>query len=320
MNREQLTTLATEFLSTHSFSSYSDIDNRKPFTLKSNVASDRLTTFGTGGEISTLFEFSNSNSLIDFIIFCKNKSVNFRILGNGSNVVIPDVGINDYFVVKYNSNTGYQLDEVSDSLVRVYVDSSYPLMTLSRELTNLGFSGMEFAAGIPGTVGGAIKMNAGAHGSSISNIVDNVEIVSLKGDILKLDNSELEFSYRKSSISQDIVIKACLHLKKEDTEVIKLRRSEALAYRKKTQPLSYPSAGSVFRNPSQEISAGSILEQSGFKGRSKGGVAYSELHANWIIRKERQSLSSDIYYLVNMAKDEILRSYDILLKEEIIFW
>ena len=193
-----------------------------------------------------------------------------------------------------------------------------------------GLSGLEFAAGIPASLGGALVMNAGAHGEELSNIVQSVAVLSTDGKLVLRSASEMKYSYRHSELLPgEVVIGSALRLEPADPEQIRQRRSSCLEYRKKTQPLSMPSAGSAFRNPSRQNSpdgkisqpaAAQLLEEVGLKGYAAGGVSYSTLHSNWLVRTGEQARTSELETLIDLGIRKVRDRFDIELRPEIVIW
>ena len=220
---------------------------------------------------STIDELKESLNIIK-----KNKSKWF-ILGNGSNIILP----------KYYDGVIIKLDNLNKRVINddnIYVESGYMLNKLANELSNKGFTGIEWATGIPGTVGGAIYGNAGAYKSSMSEILVDVTLLDNE-NIITLKNEELEFNYRDSLLKhrKDLIVLSCnIKLEKGNTEEIKKTIEERTLKRIETQPLEYPNCGSVFRNP-EGMAAGKLIDDLGLKGYTEGGAKISEKHANFII-------------------------------------
>lgn len=281
------------------------------------VSGSSLTTFAVGGEIKNFVEIHTVKELISLTQSLRSEGAKYRIIGGGSNLLIDDHGIDDY-VIKLGKEFS-SIEAKSNNLF--FVKAATSLMTLSRKLSEMGFSGLEFAGGIPASLGGAVFMNAGAHGEDMSQILYSVELLTKEGEILSLSRKELNFSYRTSDLPKDsIVLGASISLvtsTKEDTSRL---RTEYLSERKKRQPLTVPSAGSVFRNPMPEKSAGFLIEHCGLKGISEGGAKISELHANWIVNPKREAKSDDVLRLIDRCKKEVQNRYSIELEEEIIYW
>ncbi len=196
-----------------------------------------------------------------------------------------------------------------------------PLMSLSRSLSTEGFSGLEFASGIPASFGGACIMNAGAHGGEMANVLTDVVVMNSFGEIEEIPVKDLKVEYRHLGIvSGDVVIGGKISLVKGDAKIISQKRNDLLAYRKATQPLTLPSSGSVFRNPSKDLAAGKVLEEIGMKGTKEGDVEISQLHANWIVNPKKCGLARDVRKLVSRCQKEVLEKKGINLEPEIKFW
>jgi len=295
---------------------------RDSCAFREGVSARELTTMGIGGHASLVFESQSSMLISKLMQFCGDNQVCLKFIGNGSNLVFPDNGLTNTVLINLPSKLSYQIikDENIDKII-VKVSAGSPLIGLSRDMTNLGYAGLEFAAGIPGSIGGAARMNAGAHGKEFGNLIRSVEILTKTGSLKSLNTRDISFSYRSSSIPNDaLILNVELELNKEDVVLTKARRVEALNYRKLTQPLTMPSSGSVFKNPIGDRSAGKLLEDLGFKAKSVGGVMFSDLHANWIVRTDEKATTSDLRRLVNLAKESVFKEYNISLTEEIIFW
>ncbi|NLT95680.1 MAG: UDP-N-acetylmuramate dehydrogenase, partial [Clostridia bacterium] len=190
--------------------------------------------------------------------------------------------------------------------------------SLSLHAANQGLSGLEFAIGIPGTVGGAIVMNAGAHGSGMADIVTNVTVMDRGGNFFELTNSDLEFSYRSSKLKgkEYIVIEAVFKLKNGNVTEIKSKMDAYLSMRKAKQPWQYPNAGSVFKNPPGD-SAGRLIEAIGAKGWQIGGAQVSQIHANFIINRGGAT-SQDVLALMEKVKEEVKQKFNIVLEPEVL--
>jgi len=209
-------------------------------------------------------------------------------------------------------------------------------MALSRESAKLGLSGLEFAAGIPGSLGGGVKMNCGAHGSSISVVLKKAWVLARGGELRLLDGAQLCFVYRSSAVKPgEIVVAAELLLERREAQEVQAERARCLDRRQKTQPLKYPSAGSVFRNPQdlpprggeQWFSEGSgappawwLIDRVGLRGETRGGVSFSELHPNWLIKTAPQACAADVHFLMDEAARRVRESFGVELIPEIILW
>ena len=270
-----------------------------------------LTTYKVGGKARAVVYPKTLDNLVSLIKLLKNRSIKHIVLGNGSNVLFSDK-IYDGIIIKLD----YFNDMVFDG-VNVRVGAGVSLIKLSREALRKGLAGLEFADGIPGTVGGAVFMNAGAYGEDMSLIVESVKILKDDGEIIELNKDEMEFSYRTSYLQEHlsyVCIEAKLKLRpcdKEELEQMVLERREK---RKLSQPLNYPSAGSVFRNP-KDMYAGKMIEEMGLKGFSIGKAEISEKHANFIINKGNAK-ASDIKAIIDYIKVKAYNKYNVKLRVE----
>lgn len=251
--------------------------------------------------------------LKEVLSILKKYSIKYLILGNGSNVILPPYY--DGIIIKLSN-----FSECNIKGNEVVVGAGYMFNKLSSELSNMEYTGYEWAVGIPGTVGGCIYNNAGAYKMSMSDLLISVTV--LKNDeIIELSCNECNFGYRTSLFKEekDYIILSCkLKLHKGNLNEIKSLISDRTKRRMETQPLNYPSCGSVFRNP-DNIPAGKVIEEVGLKGYSIGGAKVSELHANFIINTG-EATSEEIIKLINVIKDKVKNEtgIDLILEQEII--
>ncbi|RNC29510.1 MAG: UDP-N-acetylenolpyruvoylglucosamine reductase [Candidatus Dichloromethanomonas elyunquensis] len=271
-----------------------------------------LNTWKTGGRAEMVFWPQNMNELTEMVIWSKIQHKPLLFLGHGSNVLLPDKGFPGTVIVTTQLNGARWENE------QVWTEAGYSLMRLAREAAERNCSGLEFACGIPGTVGAAIAINAGAYGKEIGELVRNVKVLTSEGEIKTLDRKEISFRYRKSSLQENnwIILESSLRLTAaEDGTAIKAKMKEFMAKRKETQPLEYPNAGSVFRNP-QGDSAGRLIEQAGWKGKCVGDAQVSEKHANFIVNRGNAK-SENILQLIQDIQADILMKYGVKLETEI---
>jgi len=257
-----------------------------------------------------------TEELIKLLKEIKNKKIKYLILGNGSNVIFKD---------NYYDGIIIKLDKLNKLTIldnnEIEVECGYSLMKLSKDILNYNLSGLEFASGIPGLVGSSIAMNAGAYNKDMASIVKEIKVINKDNELVTMKNSELEFEYRDSFLKKNkeyICISAIITLetgnKEESLELINSRKER----RMETQPLNYPSAGSVFRNPPM-AHAGKLIEDCGLKGYNINGAEVSEKHANFIINKENCT-GKDIIELIDLIKNKVKEKYniDLILEQEII--
>lgn len=269
------------------------------------------TTYKAGGKALAIVIPDDLTGLINLIKFLKEKKVKYKILGNGSNLIFSDKGYNGILIKLDNFNKL----EFNDNYVTV--GAGYSLTKLSLRTARRGYTGLEFASGIPGTVGGAIFMNAGAYKMDMGYITTTVKVLDPNLEVQILTNQDLDFHYRSSflqKVKNYICIEATLLLRKGDTNAIMEVINDRKQRRIESQPLEYPSAGSVFRNPEGDY-AGRLIEEIGYKGYCIGDAMVSLKHANFIINKGNAS-GDDIKKLIKEIKAKVKEKYNIDLKVE----
>ncbi|MCB9030357.1 MAG: UDP-N-acetylmuramate dehydrogenase [Deltaproteobacteria bacterium] len=277
----------------------------------------KLTTYSIGGMLAKLVEVNSTDELLSLVRFITETGENFRILGAGSNLLLPDAGL-DQWVIKLGKGFR-QVEKLRGGSFRVM--GAMPLIVLSHQLSAAGYSGLEFAGGIPASFGGAIYMNAGAHGGEIVDLVKSITVVTVDGELLELPQAELNFTYRKSNLPKSsMVVSAEIELIPGSSDQILQTRAYYLSERKKNQPITLPSSGSVFKNPKERGSAGRIIESLGLKGVSVGGAQISEHHANWIVNKDRLATANEVLELVRLCQDRALTERGVRLETELIYW
>ncbi len=264
---------------------------------KRNELMSAHTTFKVGG-CCDIMVFVNSVESVRRLILCANVSgLDYYILGNGSNVLFSDKGFRGAIILL---GADFSDITVKDDVITAAAGAS--LQRVCRRALENSLSGMEFAYGIPGTVGGAVYMNAGAYGGEIKDIVSQVTCVNVRGEIITYKADELNFAYRSSRFSDsgEIILSADFKLQTGDSSSIKARMDELMERRKSRQPLEFPSAGSAFKRPEGTF-AGLVIEQSGLKGYTVGGAQISEKHANFIINRGGAT-ADDIMKLISDVK------------------
>lgn len=269
-----------------------------------------MNTWRIGGLAETVCWPESEEELREIWLKCQEQGIPFRLFGRGSNVLFPDEGLPGVTVI----STGLA-QSVWDS-EWVTVGAGYSLARLSQEAADRGLTGLEFARGIPGTVGGAVVMNAGAHGGSIRDILEEVKILAPEGEVQRLAKEDIQFGYRECSLrDQAIVLEGVFHLKPGDPDVIQATMSENLARRKAAQPLELPNAGSVFRNPPGG-SAGGLIEEAGWKGKRLGGAQVSSKHANFIVN-QGNATARDVLALIREIQKDVHHQFGVELKTEV---
>ena len=292
---------------------YRNIKKELP-EIQRDVSLAKHTTFKIGGPAKYFFKAGDKEDLIKAISVAKNYNLPFFILGGGSNLLVSGKGYKG-LIVKIQ-DTGYEIRDT-----KIIVRAGAALSKLVNLALKNNLTGLEWAAGIPGTLGGAIYGNAGGFGSSMVDIVKNVEVLNAKALKLKtFGNKDCKFGYRDSIFKKNknlIILSAILKLKKGEKKEIKKKTNGFFDYRKKTQPLKFHCAGSIFKNPVDSF-AGELIEKCGLKGKKIGNVDVSEKHANFIVNLGNGK-AKDVIELINLIKEKVKKKFKIELKEEIQF-
>lgn len=276
-----------------------------------NVLMKDYTTYKVGGSVLCIVYPDDEQCLIRLIKYLKDENIKYKIIGNGSNVIFNDKGYDGVIVKLDNFN---DLKIINNTIT---VGAGYMLNKLALRVSRLGLTGMEFATGIPGTIGGAVFMNAGAYKSDMGYILRSIKVLTPDLKIKTMHNKDLDFHYRSSYLQNNpeyICLEATIVLKKgnvdEIMELIHSRKERRVA----SQPLEYPSAGSVFRNPKDDF-AGRLIEEIGYKGKKMGGAQVSEKHANFIINSGNAT-GEDVKKLILDIKNKVKKKYNVELKIE----
>ncbi len=288
-------------------------------TVEEHATLKNLNTYHIGSTTRYLISPNSVQDLISILKLLKENNIKYFILGNGSNIILND---REYAgaVIRLNNLNGLEIQEDKNL---TYAEAGVMLPTLVKEVINRSLTGLEFAAGIPGTIGGAIYGNAGAYNSCIMDYVESVTVLDENFEIQTIEHEDITYSYRTSMFKETkkyIIIAAKFFLKKGDKQSSLELVEERQKRRVETQPLEYASAGSVFRNPEGDF-AGRLIESSGLKGYKIGGAEVSEKHANFIINKGNAT-SKDVYKLINYVHDTVLEKtkVDLLIEQEFIDW
>lgn len=249
---------------------------------RQNEPMSKHTSFKIGGNADAYIKINNLSKLSAILKECKDSNVDYMIIGNGSNILVSDEGIRGT-VIRLDGDFR-KITLVDDTTV--FCGAGATLAYLCKYALNCGLSGLEFAWGIPGTVGGAVFMNAGAYDGEMKNVVHSVSHISPNGEIGRIEKENLNFGYRTSVYRNNnmIITGVTLKLKKGNSDEIREKMDDYMSRRSSKQPLEYPSAGSVFKRPEGNF-AGALIEQCGLKGKSCGGAQVSEKHAGFIINK-----------------------------------
>ena len=276
-----------------------------------NELMSKHTSYRIGGPAKIFFAPANRDELIQGLEFSKSNKMNIFFIGSGSNLLVSDQGINGMVISIKKSFRNFSINNT-----RVFAETGTMLGRIVNSTIKEGLTGLESLVGVPGTLGGALIMNAGAYGSEISNYLKSVEVVTKEGVIKKYQSEDMKFSYRNSNFSdEEILISAEFELNKANKEEINKKKIHANKGRRSSQPLKFRSAGSVFKNP-KEGSAGYFIEKAGLKGFRSGNAEISEKHANFFINYG-DAKAEDLVKLILTAKKSVKKLFNINLELEI---
>ena len=282
--------------------------------IQKNIPLKNYTTFKIGGRAKYFFQAKSKEELIKAIKFAQSAKLSFFILGGGSNVLVSDEGYDGLVINFQFSISNFQKDKIT-------AGAGTKLEELVKASARTGLAGLEWAAGIPGTVGGAIHNNVAAFDNSVADVVKSVEVFDVSEPKIKnIEAKNCQFSYKQTIFKENknlIILSCILQLKPGKVKEIEQKIKHFLDYREKNHPLKFPSAGCIFKNPSG-ISAGELIEKCGLKGRKSGGAMISEKHANFIVNLDGAQ-AKDVLSLINLIKKEVKKKFDVELKEEIQF-
>lgn len=291
-----------------------DLSKLSSMEMRQNEPMSRHTTLRVGGPADLLLYPRSQEDLQSIVRITGEYELPWHVIGRGSNLLVQDNGIRGVVIKLDEGFNDFRVDGT-----RVSVGGGHSTILLATLMTKNGLTGLEFAGGIPGNIGGAVYMNAGAHGSEIAEVVDCAEILLKNGEITTFSNKDLLFRYRTSILQNEIrgiVLRATFQLSTGPRQEILSTFSRFKNHRKQTQPLQFPCAGSVFRNPPEDY-AGRLIEQAGLKGYSIGGAEISTMHGNFIINRGTAT-ARDVLTLIDHAKEAIHSKFNIMLKPEVL--
>lgn len=273
----------------------------------------RHTTFRVGGEAECMLRVPDQDTMVKLIKRFHQLEIPYYVIGNGSNILVGDKGIAG---VVLNTSACMNKIEITDETITV--EAGAMLSKVAAMAKEKGLTGLEFASGIPGTIGGALVMNAGAYDGEMKQVVESVTVVSAEGEIMELDNDTMEFGYRTSILKNRpfIVLGAVLKLSKGDVSEIQAKMDDFAVKRREKQPLEYPSAGSTFRRP-EGYFAGKLIMDAGLRGYRIGGAQVSEKHCGFIINIGNAS-ATDISDLIDEVTERVKDKFGVLLELEVI--
>lgn len=281
--------------------------------VNTNEMMSRHTTFKTGGPASLFIRSSDLDQLKSVVALLRRAETPFFVLGNGSNLLVSDKGYDGAII-----STEKLIDIRLQDDTHIYAEAGAMNSRIAAFARDNSLTGFEFAAGIPGTIGGAMIMNAGAYDGEMKLVTKEVRALSPQGEIIRLDNQALRFDYRSSALKGKdfIVVSALLELEKGDKDQITDRMQELALKRKEKQPLEFPSAGSTFKRP-EGYFAGKLIEDAGLRGYTVGGAMVSDKHCGFVINKG-EATSQDIYKLICDVQKKVYDDFGVKLEPEVI--
>jgi len=277
------------------------------------------TTFKIGGPAEVFIKVGKTEELKQIIDFTNTNKIPLTIMGNGSNVLVLDSGIKGITAkieIQTFWNTPQKPGQIGEN-IEITVGAGEKNIEIAQKLLKLELTGFEEIAGIPGTIGGAIRMNAGAHGKEIKDLVKSVLVMDYNGNIKEMNNEEMQFEYRNSILSKEkiIVLEATLVFQKGNKEEIQNKMKEYQNWRREKQPLEYPNAGSTFKRGDGFITA-QLIDECGLKGYNVGGAEISTKHAGFVVNKGGAT-AADVIALTNYIKNEVYNRFNKKIELEI---
>lgn len=278
-----------------------------------NASMSKYTSFKAGGKADLLITPDSISSLREIIAFCKANAIHYFILGNGSNVLVRDSGI-DGAVIRLGAKLSKIALKDENTII---AEAGASLKSICMFALEHSLTGLEFAYGIPGTLGGAVYMNAGAYGGEMKDVLYSVSHIDSEGNFGAFTKDELDLSYRHSVYSENgfTVTSAEIVLQKGNYDDIKAKMNELMSKRKEKQPIEFPSAGSTFKRP-EGYFAGKLIEECGLKGKAIGGAEVSTKHAGFIINKNKAT-ATDILDLIKFVQDTVFEKHGVHLEPEV---
>ena len=269
------------------------------------------TSYGIGGPARVYVTPKNKEDLVSILKFSKDNNIPSYFIGSGSNLLVSDDGIDGIVIT-----LGKSFNKLEINKNNVFAETGVMLGKMVKECTKRNLSGLESLIGVPGTLGGALIMNAGAFGGEISNYLEYVSVITMSGDEKKYQQKDIKFNYRNSSFSDnEILINANFKFIFSDEKTVSKNKLKASGGRKSSQPLRFRSAGSVFKNPS-EGAAGYFIDKAGLKGTKSGDAEISNVHANFFVN-HGSATAKDVVRLINIARKKVYNEFGVMLELEI---
>jgi len=282
--------------------------------VKKDYSIAKHTWYGLGGKVDYFIRPETVEQLQEVVKCCNENNVPIYVMGFGSNLLIDDKGLRGA-VIKFESEQ-FSRTDIDGEVITAWAGADLSKLVLA--CVQEGLSGIEALTGIPGSVGGAIKMNAGGNFGDIGAAVETVSLMDNQGNIFEKSKPELTFDYRQTNITANFILSAQLKMNRAEPEQIVRTVKEIWIYKKNYQPLNTKNSGCIFKNP-RGVSAGALIDRAGLKGLQIGGASVSEKHANFIIA-EKDCKSRDVMRLIETIKQRVKENFDIELEAEIEIW
>jgi len=282
--------------------------------VKENCPLGPFTWYGLGGNADYFIQPQTTEQLKTAVIRCRENDVPLRLLGLGSNLLVGDNGVRGA-VIKLDAEEFCQFDFRKNMLL---AGAGANLNKLVLDSVRKGPSGLEALTGIPGTVGGAVRMNAGGNFGDIGSSIRSITVMDKEGSIFEKEKPELVFDYRWVNVTAPVILKATIELTESDPDAMLKTVKEVWIYKKNSQPLNTKNAGCIFKNP-RGMSAGALIDRAGLKGTQLGGAVVSEKHANFITT-EKGCSSDDVKKLIKLIQTKVKDTFDVNLETEIEIW
>lgn len=279
-----------------------------------------LTWYRTGGHAAILASPSNAAQLSELTARCREKHVPILILGAGANLLVRDEGV-DAVVVRLDDPNFKQIT-IDEKAGAITAGAGVDLFKLVPASARAGMDGLVHVAGIPATVGGAVRMNAGGAFGDIGESIKRVQVMSDAGQVYYRDRDDLEFNYRSTNIRAPFILEVEFDLISDDPEALMKRYKEIYLYKKNSQPMGDKSAGCCFKNPPAEVgaTAGQLIDRSGLKGFTVGGASVSEVHANFVVAQPGKTTSADLLAVMQHIEETVAQRHGVSLQREVVVW
>ena len=282
--------------------------------IKTKEPLNRYTTFRIGGKADFIAEPEKPEQIAELADLCKKEKVPFFIMGNGSNLLVSDDGYRGMII-----HIADGMSRITVEGTRITAQAGASLIKTAVTAKQHGLTGMEFASGIPGSVGGAVYMNAGAYGGEVKDVLLDAEVLTQEGEFLTLTGEELDLSYRHSCIFEKnyVVLSARFSFEKGEADKIKARMDELAKARREKQPLEFPSAGSTFKRP-EGYFAGKLIQDAGLKGYTVGGAQVSEKHSGFVVNRGGAT-AEEVAFLIKQVQKKVMKQFNVMMQPEVRF-